>query len=226
MKRSDFIAQLEQRRSRVAAREYAQQGYRVIRRPSRVERPEFLAEFEPDLIAFGTPENIVVEVRSRETLAGADDLVALTAAVNAQPGWRIDLVVTNPREQPIVQKSTPLLADDEVQERIVAARQLLMLEQVEGSFVLAWSAVETFLRQFGETGTVPIDYLGTQTLLGDAYSLGVLSLQDYETLREALQQRNAVVHGYHTSADLGNLASKIIGIAEGLRIVGVAALAS
>jgi len=226
MKRSEFIAQLEQRRLRAIAREYAQQGYRVARHPHRAERPDFLAAFEPDLIAYGAPENVVVEVRSRETLDGADDLVALTVAVNAQPGWRIDLVVTNPREQSLVQQDTALLAHDEIQERVVAARQLLRLEQAEGSFVLAWSAVETFVRQFGETGSVPVDYLGTRTLLGDAYSLGMLSLEDYEALREALQQRNAIVHGYRASADLGNLASKIIDIAERLLAVDAAALAS
>ncbi len=226
MKRADFIAQLEQRRLRVAAREYAQQGYRVTRHPSRTERPDFLAEFEPDLIAYSAHENVVVEVRSRETLEGADDLVALTIAVNAQPGWRIDLIVTNPREQPIVQKNTPLLADDEIQERIMVARQLLVLEQVEGAFVLAWSAIENFLRQFGETGTLPVDYLGAQTLLGDTYGLGLLSRQDYETLREALHQRNAIVYGYRTSTNLGSIASKIIDIAEGLQTIDVAALAS
>jgi hypothetical protein len=146
--------------------------------------------------------------------------------VNAQPGWRIDLVVTNPRKQAIVRKGIALLDRDEAQERLMAARQLLSLEQVESAFVMAWSAIETQLRQFGESGPVPVDYVGENTLLRDAYGFGMIALNDYETLREALQQRNAIVHGYRASDDLGSLAARVIEIAERLLTVDVAALAS
>jgi hypothetical protein len=226
MKRAEFIEQLEERRLRAAAREYAQQGYRVVRHPTLTERPDFLAAFEPDMIAYGTPENVVVEVRSRETLTGSEELITLTATVNAQPGWRIDLVVTNPRNHAIVQKDSTILAHSEAQERVVGARQLLALEQVEAAFVVAWSAIESQLRRFGESGPVPVDYVGGNALLRDAYSLGMIALVDYEVLRDALQQRNALVHGYGIPDDLGNLAARVIEIAERLLTVDVAALAS
>jgi Holliday junction resolvase-like predicted endonuclease len=228
MKRAVFIKQLEERRIRSAAREYAEQGYRVIRHPSRAERPDFLAAFELDLIAFGEPENVVVEVRSRDTLGGDDSLVTLTAAVNAQPGWRIDLLVTNPRKQAIVRKDAVLASRDEAEERLIAARRLLTLEQAEAAFVIAWSALETTLREFGEIGPTPVDYLGTGQLLHDAYSVGPFDLEsnDIEMLRVALQERNAIVHGYRASDNLGNLAARVIEIAERLLTVDVAALAS
>jgi hypothetical protein len=226
MKRADFVEQLEERRLRTAAREYAQQGYRVIRHPAQVERPEFLAAFEPDMIAYGTPENVVVEVRSRDTLAGAKELVALTAAVNAQAGWRIDLIVTNPLKLAIVQKGSVILAQGEAQERVMGARQLLTLEQIEAAFVLAWSAIEAQLRRFGDSGPIPVDYVGETSLLGDAYSIGMIALDDYEILRDALEQRNALVHGYGVPDDLASLTARVIEIAERLLAVDVAALAS
>ncbi len=211
---------------RAVAHKYAQQGYRVIQHPPRQDRPDFLAAFEPDLIAYGAEVNIVVEVRSNDTLLGATDLVDLTTAVNAQPGWRIDLVVTNPRKQAIVPKDSILLFHSETQERLLTARQLLAMEQVEAAFVLAWMAIEARLREFGEHGSLPVDYVRTDTLLRDAYSFGMVALADYETLRVALQQRNAVVHGYRASDDLGSLAASVIDIAETLLTVDVAALAS
>jgi len=226
MKRTEFVEQLEERRLRTAAREYVQQGYHVIRHPKLEERPDFLAEFEPDMIAYGTTENVVVEVRSRDTLSGAKELAALTAAINAEVGWRIDLIVTNPRKQEVVQKGSTLLSRDDAQERILTSRQLLAVEQTEASFILAWSMIEMVLRQFGEVGQVPVDFMGPNALLRDAYSLGVISLDEYEALRAALPQRNAIVHGYRASADLASLAIRMIEIAERLLTVDVTALAS
>jgi hypothetical protein len=99
---------------------------------------------------------------------------------------------------------------------------------VEAAFVIAWSAIETALREFGETGPTPVDYLGTSALLHDAYSVGAFDLgsEDFEILRAALQQRNAIVHGYRAPDNLGNLAARVIEIAERLLTADVAALAS
>ncbi len=82
---------------RRVADEYEDQGYRVTVRPTAHERPDFLASFASDLIAVRADEQVVVEVATRDSLIGDGRLVALASAIEAEPGWRLDLIVVTPR---------------------------------------------------------------------------------------------------------------------------------
>jgi hypothetical protein len=99
MKGRSFETELEHRRLLRLAREYEKQGYQVLRYPSPEQLPEPLQGFSIALIAKGSDETIVVDVRSRPnlTLNGPADLRRLAEKVEELPGWRLNLVVTNPR---------------------------------------------------------------------------------------------------------------------------------
>ena len=146
---------LRQRRLEVK-REYEEEGYRVVLEPRGADLPEFLSQFSPDLIAYSEMENVVVAVKTRSTLVGSADLLALTTAVNARPGWRIDLDVTNPQNGPIAATGSPL--PPELWERLteraaqfgIAPHDLLRL------------LVEDFLRGPDETFQQTADYILTK----------------------------------------------------------------
>src|SRR5438552_2596315 len=53
------------------AQQYRDQGYRVIVGPRPPNLPPFLANFRPDLIAFGADENAVVDRTAYDLLAAA-----------------------------------------------------------------------------------------------------------------------------------------------------------
>jgi hypothetical protein len=54
-------AELQLKRLFEIAQEYRGKEYRVIAGPSESEVPEFLRGCEPDMIAFGDGENVVIE---------------------------------------------------------------------------------------------------------------------------------------------------------------------
>jgi Holliday junction resolvase len=58
------------------ASEYEDQGYKVKLQPSPDELPDFLSAFEPDLIATGKGETVVVEVKTREELRNEQSVAA------------------------------------------------------------------------------------------------------------------------------------------------------
>ncbi len=100
MKRRPFETPLEHRRLMRLAREYEDAGYTVLRYPEPDQLPEPLQRFQIALVAQKPEESIVVDVRSRPnlTLNGSADLRRMAEIVQQLPGWRLNLVVTNPRQ--------------------------------------------------------------------------------------------------------------------------------
>lgn len=85
----------EARRLRQVAAEYRRKGYRVKVQPASAELPAELKNVRPDLIATRGKERVIVEVKTRKTLARSRQLSALAEAAE-RLGWRFELVLTNP----------------------------------------------------------------------------------------------------------------------------------
>ena len=60
---------LEKQRARTLAEEYRSKGYQVIEEPSQEQLPDFLSNYQPDLLIQKGHEGVVVEVKSRSSLA-------------------------------------------------------------------------------------------------------------------------------------------------------------
>lgn len=196
-----LVARLENTRLAEVAHEYEREGYRVVRRPGKAELPDFLAGFEPDLIAYGADENVVIEVRSKPTLADSPNLVALSEAVGAMPQWRLDLVVTNNGFTRLVGADGEELDDAGIRERVAHVHHLLRIEQEEAAALLAWSAAEATLRIIARREGVDIDRPQPAYIVETLYSLGLLGQDDYAVLQAALQLRNLIVHGFQPHAE-------------------------
>lgn len=193
------LTSLENKRLLKVAREYEQQGYQVVRRPEQAELPDFLAGLTPDLIAYGTEENVVVEVRSRATLSGAEDLTPLASAVNAVPGWRLDLVVTNPRSASVIDGRAEGLDRGGIRARLETVHHLLLIaeeDEEDAAALLAWSAAEAALRLLARRQGIELERDYPSFIVKKLYSLGVLSREEYEVLQEGLRFRNSIVHGF------------------------------
>jgi Holliday junction resolvase len=65
----EAIASLERQRARAIAEEYRSSGYEVIEEPSPDQLPDFLSGYTPDLLIRKGNEAVVVEVKSRSSLA-------------------------------------------------------------------------------------------------------------------------------------------------------------
>jgi hypothetical protein len=84
-------------RRRVAA-SYRKDGYKVSVLPRPDALPPFLAGSAPDVIAERADDRVVVEIKQAGFLKGANDLVDLAQRVDAQAGWRLELVTFKGRD--------------------------------------------------------------------------------------------------------------------------------
>jgi uncharacterized protein YutE (UPF0331/DUF86 family) len=183
----------ERQRLLEIAREYRQRGYEVIIEPSRDQLPEFLAPFRLDMLARNAVENVIVEVRTQESLTHAPELDMIAQALHDKATWRFELVVTNPKDR---LGDAALLDRPDIAYRLREARQLSDREHGEAAFLLAWSAAEALLRRIAREEDVPIDENNVALLLKSLLTYGLLDREQYQTLQEGFQARNIIVHGY------------------------------
>lgn len=191
-------ATLERERLLESAREYERKGYRVLIEPGDGDLPEFLHGLEPDMVAYGDRDNVVLESRSRLTLRDRQEsLVGLATAVDNRQDWRLELLVTNPEHPPLAPEDAEL-GSDEVLSRIDVVRHLLTGEQEEAAVLLAWSAVEAALRIVARREDIELESLQPAVILKTLYSLGLLDRADYDLFDSLMRQRNLIAHGYRT----------------------------
>ncbi|OUL35869.1 hypothetical protein [Nostoc sp. 106C] len=210
---------LEEKRLQSIAREYKKKGYQVLLHPSRSELPDFLSSFSLDMIAINDQENVVVEVKSKPTLTKSSYLTPLAKAVNNQPGWRFELVVTNPVKSAVVEGNAQILLTSEIKERIRLVRELSGKEQA-AALILAWSAIEAALRLVGQEQGLELAKKPSLLIIKELYSLGVISQEDYQILDEGLQSRNLIVHGFRETKPTPTLVNDLIGTIEKLLNIG------
>lgn len=177
------------------ADDYRRRGYDVEVKPRGSAVPEFLAGFQPDLIARSPAESVVVEIKVGTGTSVAERLREVAERVNRQPGWRFSLVFVSPEEPDQVSEAEPAPLSL-LQERLENAETLLRADQSEAAFLLFWSAVEGMLRLLGHRAQLPFGSLPPSTLIRELYSAGEISREQFESLMRLLPMRNQLVHGF------------------------------
>ncbi|MEL6188816.1 MAG: hypothetical protein AAFU79_29700, partial [Myxococcota bacterium] len=180
---------LERRRLQRLRREYAKKGYQVLVEPRGEELPSPFAAFEPDLIAISDADKVVVEIRSKASIEGATAQAELADAVDRSPGWRFELVLTNPQSD--LQEEASL---DELE---AALRSVDAVRRVSepAAFLILWPAVESLLRRH-LSDAPENEATELSTLIKTAYSVGILSKPHLDLLEETRKEREALDHGF------------------------------
>ena len=207
----------EHQRLLEVAREYRQHGYDVIIEPRPDQLPGFLAPFRIDMLARSAEENVIVEVRTQESLADAPELDAVAQALHDQPSWRFELVVTNPKDRSSLPlKDAASLNHLDITYRLREARQLSDQEHGEAAFLLAWSATEALLRAIADEEAIPVAPNNPSQLTKSLFTYGVLDKEQYQILQHGLQARNTVVHGYKEQQTLASTLEQVLHVADQL----------
>ncbi|HDS00393.1 MAG TPA: hypothetical protein ENO22_02710 [candidate division Zixibacteria bacterium] len=190
---------MERKRITAIAREYAEKGYDVNVSPNRDELPDFLQNYRPDIIATSYNENVVVEVKSGRNLVKSPYLPKLAKAIEENEGWRFEMVITNPRgkKEPI-DDDIDVLTREDIIKRLEEIKHLLEIGQIEAAILLGWSAIEGTLRLMAMRERIKIKRRTASYLAKKMYNLGLITPDEYNILNEALELRNAVIHGYKT----------------------------
>lgn len=202
---------LERQRAHAIAQEYRSNGYEVIEEPSREQLPDFLADYRPDLLIRRGNETVVVEVKSRTSLAREPNVRELARLLQTKPGWNFELVVVGEGEKLRSPEGTLPLEREDILQRIEEAGRLLKSGFSEAALLIGWSASEATVRLLAEDEGVLLDRHTPSYILNRAATDGVISRDDHNFLTNAMKYRNAFVHGFKVvdfdSALVGHLIS-------------------
>lgn len=188
---NSMSAQSELDRLHKIAEDYRARGYEVKIEPRREDLPDFLSSFEPDLIASGRGETVVVEVKTRRELSSPPSPQALEAALQNQPGWRFELIIDG-ADAELRETLTP----DQIRRLLESAKELQRPAFSMAALLTLWSATEGALRLLAQREHVDLESLAPAYVVNKLYTIGLLGRDQLQTLREAMRLRNQAAHGF------------------------------
>lgn len=207
--------QLERSRLLELVTEYRQKGYEVLLSPKPEELPDFLRSYRPDMIVSRGEEKVVIEVKSRPSIASAQYLRGLAQAVEEHPGWRVELVMTNPEDALYSAKVEGSLQEHEIKSQLQVARELTV-HHPESAILYAWSLAEATLRLLANKEELDLQRPEPLRLLKQLATEGVISKAEYQSLMNAFGLRNAIAHGFKTTHLTPNVVLNLIEVTEQL----------
>lgn len=192
MKKTDVASVEEQ---------YRRDGYRVAAPPASSDLPEFLSGFMPDVLAQKDGENVVVTVVDRDQVAQQKHFLGYwVGKVNAQPGWRFDLVITE--SSPWTDRVAGDASErdiEEIREQNIEVRRTLQQGLLQPASLFAWSLVEAALRILARSNAIALKNNMPVYVSKQLYSVGAISRAEFDKLQRLMTVRNSVAHGLKTS---------------------------
>ena len=171
----------------------------------------------PDLIARRGEESVVIDVKLRSSLNSSSTqyLRNLAQVVEQQPGWRFELVVTNPDNNISSPKAKGSFQEHEIRSRLEVAKQLSE-EHPDLAILYSWSLVEAALRLVAEKEKLSLQRFDPLYLVKQLTTEGAISRPEYQLLMDTLSLRNAIAHGFKTAQITQNSVHEVIEITEQL----------
>jgi uncharacterized protein YutE (UPF0331/DUF86 family) len=209
-------ANIERERLIRLAEEYRDKGYEISFHPNPEDLPDFLKNYRPDMIARRGDEAVVIEVKSRSSLNSSTQYLRnLAQVVEQYPGWRFELVMTNPEDATYSQSAEGSLQEPEIESRLQVARQLAT-QHPESAILYSWSLVEATLRLVAENEGLSLQRFDSLYLVKQLATEGVISKSEYQLLMNALSLRNSIAHGFKTTQLTQEFLYGLINIAQQL----------
>ncbi|WP_167407708.1 hypothetical protein [Nostoc flagelliforme] len=139
----------------------------------------------------------------------------LAQAVEKHPGWRFELVMTNPEDTMYSLKAEASLQEREIESQLQLAKQLTT-QHPELALLYSWSLVEATLRLIAQKEELSLERFDPRYLVKKLAIEGVISKSEYQLLMNALPLRNSIAHGFKTTQITQNSVYELIELTEQL----------
>lgn len=207
--------QIINRKTKEVVRDYKNEGYIVIENPSKNDVPDFLKNFQPDIIAKKDNDNVIIEIKISTLLNKNNflELEEIASRINAQENWRFELIFTNPKdfEENFEEE---FLNERQLNSRIEISKNLVD-KDINIAFLSLWTTFENASRKVTES-----ESFKNKTISGiikKLYSKSIINHIEYNNLDTFVKLRNNISHGYNSTVNelqfniLLELILKIIG---------------
>jgi hypothetical protein len=194
--------QLEESKINELAEQYTREGYSVIREPSEFDLPFGLNGYRPDLVATKEGLGLIIEVKTKLTRLPVERFRTIAEEVGKHPGWRFLLITLDDVES----QNPPGTSDDmpnwtQLRHHATQASDLLSEGKKEPALLFLWSIFEALLRKRAIEMSIPIERFPVKRLINHMYSMGELSLSQFDLTNSVLEIRNKLAHGFFARLD-------------------------
>lgn len=188
----------ELRKIKELAREYEEKGFEVLIEPKGNLLPDFLKNYQPDLVLKKGDLNVVVEVKTSETIKNSEYLKELSAKINSIKNWKFELVLTNPKIKDNLRNSKyGEFSLSEIESKLNKLSNAIDKNFLEPHFLYAWSLFEASSRAILKAEQPKVEIkLNPIANIKQLYSYGIIGRIDYEWLIKISEIRNHIVHGH------------------------------
>lgn len=188
-----------EQRLNVVADRYRNLGFKVVLHPKPDDLPPFAKDFRVQVLATKDGESVLAVAKASPSELQADqDVARYLEVTDAQPGWRLDVLVLGP-DVPAVQSTEAVREPSEVDLRrfVSEAERMLRDGFVSQALVSAWAALEAAMRRriVASGGKAPYG-TSPRTMLNELFSAGIFSNSVFRDLEGLFQLRNIIVHGF------------------------------
>ncbi|MBS9384212.1 MAG: hypothetical protein HEQ24_08210 [Dolichospermum sp. BR01] len=190
------------------AEKYVNEGFNVVIEPkmNQLQLPFNLGNYQPDIIATKNNSGLVIDVKTSTNRVSVENLQAISEEISRHPDWRFLLVTLEDIEaESLPGTSEELPSWEELIDHFSQVSKLIENNNIEPAFLFLWSVFEGALRKRAVDVSIPVERLPVIRLLRTMYSLGELSISEFDIIQACLEERNRLAHGYIQKLDLETL---------------------
>ncbi len=185
-------------------KKYRDEGFTVIQNPKADQLPFDLDNYQPDILATKNQNEsgLIIEVKTSISPVSVERLQSVAEEISRHPGWRFLLVTLEDIEaESLPGTSEELPSWEELINYFSQVSKLIENNNIEPAFLFLWSVFEGALRKRAVDVSIPVERLPVIRLLRTMYSLGELSISEFDIIQAYLEKRNRLAHGYIQKLD-------------------------
>ncbi|MDB9439446.1 hypothetical protein PN450_22235 [Dolichospermum lemmermannii CS-548] len=185
-------------------KKYRDEGFTVIQNPKANQLPFDLDNYQPDILATKNQNEsgLIIEVKTSISPVSVERLQSVAEEISRHPGWRFLLVTLEDIEaESLPGTSEELPSWEELINYFSQVSKLIENNNIEPAFLFLWSVFEGALRKRAVDVSIPVERLPVIRLLRTMYSLGELSISEFDIIQAYLEKRNRLAHGYIQKLD-------------------------
>lgn len=197
-------------------KKYRDEGFTVTKEPQPNEIPFDLDNYQPDILATKNENEtgligLIIEVKTSISPVSVERLQSVAEKISRHPGWRFLLVTLEDiQAESLPGTSEELPSWEELINYFSQVSKLIENNNIEPAFLFLWSVFEGALRKRAVDVSISVERLPVIRLLRSMYSLGELSISEFDSIQACLEQRNRLAHGYIQKLDLEVLHTFVI----------------
>jgi mRNA-degrading endonuclease RelE of RelBE toxin-antitoxin system len=185
-------------------KKYRDEGFTVIQNPKADQLPFDLDNYQPDILATKNQNEsgLIIEVKTSISPVSVERLQSVAEEISRHPGWHFLLVTLEDIEaESLPGTSEELPSWEELINYFSQVTKLIENNNIEPAFLFIWSIFEGALRKRAVDVSIHVERLPAIRLLRTMYSLGELSISEFDIIQAYFEKRNRLAHGYIQKLD-------------------------